>query len=55
MRNVLSLQIETKISLAIVIIFVIIFLVAVFKSIDNFNKFIDRINQYEEIRVQKSP
>ena len=53
MRNLLSLHIETKVSLTIIMIMVVIFLVTVFKSIDNFNKFMDRINQYEEIRVQK--
>jgi hypothetical protein len=53
MRNILGLKIETKVSLVIVLIFVIIFLIAVFKSIDNFKKFNDRINQYEELRVQK--
>jgi len=51
MRNVFSLHVETKVSLAIITIVVIIFLVTVFKSLDNFNKFIDRINTYEEIRV----
>ncbi|MFZ5559854.1 MAG: hypothetical protein ACOZAL_03610 [Patescibacteria group bacterium] len=55
MRNIFSLQIETKVSLAIITIVVIIFLITVFKSIDNFNKFIDRINTYEEIRVQTNP
>lgn len=54
MRNVLGLKVETKVSLAITIIVVIIFLVAVFKSLDNFNKFTNRINQYEELRIEKS-
>jgi hypothetical protein len=39
MRNIFSLQIETKISLAIVIIMAIIFVVAVFKSLDKFEEF----------------
>lgn len=52
MRDVFSLNVETKVSLAIIIIFVIIFLVTVFKSLDNFNRFNDRMNQYEEIRVK---
>jgi hypothetical protein len=34
---------------------VIIFLITIFKSLDNFNKFMDRINTYEEIRVQTNP
>lgn len=54
MRNVFSLHIETKVSLTIIMIFVVIFLVTIFKSLDNFNKFTERINQYETIRVQKS-
>jgi uncharacterized protein YxeA len=55
MRDVFSVQIETKVSLAIILIVVIIFLITVFKSLDNFNKFINRINQYEEVRVQTNP
>jgi uncharacterized protein YoxC len=55
MRNVFSLHVETRVSLAIITIVVIIFLVTVFKSLDNFNKFIDRINQYEEIRIETNP
>lgn len=55
MRNVLGLKVETKVSLIIVIIVVIIFLITIFRSIDIFNKFINRINQYyEELRVEKS-
>lgn len=54
MRNVFSLHVETKVSLTIIMIFVVIFLVTIFKSLDNFNKFNDRINQYEAIRVEKS-
>lgn len=53
MRNVFSLHVETKVSLTIIMIFVVIFLVTIFKSLDNFNKFIDRINQYEELRIEK--
>jgi hypothetical protein len=55
MRNVFSLQIETKVSLAIIGVVVIIFLITVFKGLDNFNKFTDRINQYEEIRIKTNP
>jgi len=55
MRNVFLLHVETRISLAIIGIVVVIFLVTIFKSLDNFNKFIDRINTYEEIRVQTNP
>lgn len=55
MRNIFSLHIETKVSLAIIMIFVVIFLVTIFKSLDNFNKFTERINQYEAIRVQTNP
>jgi len=53
MKSVLTLHIETKVSLAIIGIVVIIFLVTIFKSLDNFNKFMDRINQYEEITVER--
>ena len=55
MRSILSRQIETKVSLIIILIVVIIFLITIFKSLDNFNKFNEKIIQYEEIRVQKSP
>lgn len=55
MRDVFSLNVETKVSLAIIIIFVIIFLVTVFKSLDNFNRFNDRMNQYEEILNEANP
>lgn len=53
MRNLLGLKIETKVSLFIVLIFVAIFLVTVFKSVRSFNKFTNQINQYEELRVEK--
>lgn len=58
MRNVFSLHIETKVSLAIIIIAVIIFLVTIFKSLDNFDRFINRFNtedaQYEEMRPEEN-
>jgi hypothetical protein len=50
MRNVFSLHVETKVSLAIISVVVVIFLITVFKSLDNFNKFTEQINQYEEVR-----
>lgn len=53
MRNLFSLQVETKVSVTIMIIVIIIFLVTIFKSLDSFYKFIDRINSYEEIRIEK--
>lgn len=53
MRNIFGLQIETKVSLAIVILVAVVMLVTVFKSIDSFNKFSSRINHYEELRVEK--
>lgn len=53
MRNILSLKIETKVSLFIVLIFVAIFLVAVFRSVHSFNNFTNQINQYEELRFEK--
>ena len=46
MRNVFSLHVG---------IVIVIFLITIFKSLDNFNKFIDRMNQYEEIRVEEGP
>lgn len=55
MRNVFSLQLETKVSLAIVLIAVIFFLLTIWKSLDDFKEFNERINQYEKIRVEKSP
>lgn len=55
MRNIFSLHIETKVSLVIITIIIIIFLVTIFKSLDRFNDFTNRINQYEKIRVQESP
>jgi len=54
MRNILGLKVETKVSLAIVIMVVIIFLITIFKIVDNFNKFTNRINQYEELRIEES-
>jgi hypothetical protein len=53
MRNILGLKIETKVSLAIVLMFAAIFLIAVFRSIDSFNKLTEQVNQYEELRVEK--
>lgn len=55
MRDILSLKVETRVSLAIIVIMVIIFLFTIFKSLDNFNEFTNRINQYEKIRVQEGP
>lgn len=55
MRNIFSLHIETKVSLAIIGVVVVIFLITIFKSLDNFNKFIERINTYEEIRSKTNP
>jgi len=55
MRNVFSLHVETKVSLAIIGIIVVIFLITIFKSLDDFNKFTDRINQYEKIRIETNP
>lgn len=52
MRNLVGLKIETKLSLVILAIFVAIFLVAVFSSMDDFNKLIKRMDQYEELRIK---
>jgi len=49
MRNIFSLHIETKVSLAIISIVVIVFLITIFKSLDNFNKFTERITQYDNL------
>jgi hypothetical protein len=54
MRNIFGLQVETKISLAIVVVFAIIMVITVLKSVDSFNAFSKRINNYEELRIQKS-
>lgn len=54
MRNVLGLKIESRIGLFIMILVIAIFLFTVFKSMDNFNKFTDKvINQYEKLRVEE--
>ena len=55
MRNVFSLHVETKVSLAIIGVVVVIFLITIFTSLDNFNKFTEQINQYEEIRIETGP
>ncbi len=59
MRNVLLLQLETKVALAIILIVVVVFLITIFKSIDNFNKFIGQSDaeksKYEEVRLQENP
>ena len=53
MRNIFGLRIETKVSLAIVLMCVIIFLFAIFRSINNFNKFSNRIGDYEKLRIEE--
>jgi uncharacterized protein YoxC len=55
MRNILSLKIETRVSIAIIFIVVVIFLITIFKSLDNFYKFNEEINQYEKIFIKKNP
>ncbi len=53
MRNILLLQLETKIALTIILIVIAIFLITIFKSIDDFNEFIEHNSKiYEEIRVK---
>lgn len=42
MRNILLLQLETKVALTIIAIVVIIFLVTIFKGIADFNEFISQ-------------
>jgi len=54
MRNLLGLKVETKVSLVIVLMFVVIFLVTIFKSVGSFNKFSDHINDYEKLRIEKN-
>jgi hypothetical protein len=53
MRNILGLKVETKVGLFIVLMFVVFFLVTVFKNINSFNKFSDQINSYEEPLIDK--
>lgn len=53
MRNLLSLKVETKISMIIVLMFAIFFLVMFFRIIRSFTKFTNYINQYEELRIEK--
>ena len=43
MRNILLLQLETKVALAIIAIVVIIFLITIFKAVDDFNGFISHL------------
>jgi hypothetical protein len=54
MRNVFSLKIKTKISLTIAIMFAAIMLITVLKSVNSFDKFLERISSYEKLRVEKS-
>jgi len=53
MRNILGSKIETKVSLFIVLICVIIFLVAVFRNVNSFNKFSNQMGNYEKLRIEK--
>lgn len=53
MRNIFGLKIETKASLLIVLICVIIFLVAVFRNVNSFNKFSNQMEDYEKLRIEK--
>jgi len=58
MRNVLLVQLETKVALAIIAIVIIILMATIFKNFNNFNKFIEQTQsgeQHEEIRLEKSP
>lgn len=58
MRNILVVQLETKVSLAIIAVVVIIFLITLYKSVGSFNKFIDQLNigeRNEKIRIQENP
>lgn len=56
MRNILLLQLETKVALAIIAIVIVIFLATLYKSVNSYNKFINQLNfQYEEMRVQTNP
>lgn len=59
MRNVLSIRIEPKLALAIVLVVVAIFLITIFRNINNFNNLIENIEKqratYEKIRIEKNP
>ncbi len=58
MRNILLIQLETKVAIGIILIVIIIFMVTIFKSVDNFNKFINQQSlrgDYEKARIQKNP
>lgn len=59
MRNIVSIQIEPKVALMIVLVVVAIFLITIFKNIDDFNNLIENIEKqrthYEEIRIEKNP
>ena len=54
MRNILLIQLQTKVALAIILVIVVIVLITIFKSMDDFNKFIDQqstqLEQHEEVR-----
>jgi len=58
MRNILLVQLETKVAIAIIMIVIVIFMITIFKSIDSFNNFIEQQNlktNYEKVRLQKNP
>ena len=56
-QNILSLKIETRIGVAIVSIAVIIFLVTVLKSLDDFKEFTNKndleMSQQNKVYIQK--
>jgi len=45
MRNILSLKIETRVSLAIIFIVVVIFLITIIESLNNFEEFSNNIDR----------
>jgi len=51
MPNIRRLQLETKVGLVIIAVVITIMLFTLYKSLNNFNKSMNKINvQYEEIR-----
>ncbi len=56
MSNILRAHLETKVGIFIIVVAMVIFLFAVYKGLNYFNKSINKINlQYEEIRVPENP
>jgi preprotein translocase subunit YajC len=54
MSRILGSRIETRVSLVIVLIIALIMFFAIIRAMKNFDKFYDRLNQNEELRIPES-